>query len=166
MKRALLTLALVAGWLLAACAPGTVSVRVGIGGVGPDGKVFETFWVAPEVVGVGERVSFRFRLLEQGYVNIWIVDSDGHVAPLVHDLFIRRYRPIILRGTEAGFFVATPPLGYHEAWALFSESPIRDALLFRPNVEPREAWLALEAWRAAVPSGYTDLVSAAFIVGD
>lgn len=70
---------------------------------------------------IGDRVSFRLRTRQDGFVTLTAIDPDGSVYPLARNLRVYAGQTNILSGSQLGVvFIADPPTGLHRVRASFT----------------------------------------------
>lgn len=70
---------------------------------------------------IGQRVSFRLRARQDGYVTLTAIDPDGSVYPLARNLRVYAGQMNVLSGSQLGVvFIADPPTGLHRVRASFT----------------------------------------------
>lgn len=100
---------------------------------------FESSWSRYRV---GDRVSFRIRTNQPGYVTLTAFDPDGSVYVIARNVAVRgdRYETIPEPGGRISF-VAAPPTGVHLVRAHFTPEPTPERVRF-VGTGSLDAWLA------------------------
>lgn len=134
------TTALIA--LASAC---TIMITPGEGWVvvdGPEARsgLIERFESVRGVYGVGDRLSFRIRTREPGYVTLTAIDPDGRVYVIARNLRVAGGRTEVLPAPDARLaFVAVPPTGRHVVRAHVTPARTTEAVVF-------DGVIGVDAW--------------------
>lgn len=102
-------------------------------------EVFESSWSSYRV---GDRVSFRIRTNQAGYVTLTAFDPDGSVYVIARNVAVRGNRvEVIPAPFGRTTFVAAPPTGVHLVRAHFTPEPTPERVRF-VGTGSLDAWLA------------------------
>ena len=87
-----------------------------------------------------ERIRFRIRTNQSGYITVTAIDPDGRIYPLSRNIYVRAGITTIIPTPEMGVeFIAAPPVGLHRVRASFTPRPTNGNIIYR-NTHGIEVW--------------------------
>lgn len=90
---------------------------------------------------VGERIEFRIRARQTGYVTLTAIDPDGSVYTLARNIRVRSGETHILPSRDARIaFVADPPTGLHRVRASFTDERTDQSRVRYEGRSGEEGW--------------------------
>ena len=125
--------------ILSACEVHIPSSRYGLR-TGEVITVFEPDHGRGSIYNTNERIRFRIRTNQSGYVTLTAIDPDGGIYPLSRNIYVRAGINTIIPTPDMQIeFRAAPPIGLHRVRASFTPNPTDGRVIYR-NTRGVEVW--------------------------